>query len=752
VAGAIANSNYEPEVPRRDAASAPGAASPRPVAAKPAKAPAEGSAWSPDFPQVQDFLQLLARAVRQFHTYPATSPLCIDAVSACRNALLALETRGRIICRVTPHELVVDDTGVGAGTVIEHELVRRLHRVRIASVEINRDATIRDFTRFCDDVSRCDDYAKKDLTLAEVLAEHGVDAIVLRVAHRPEVLDVGVPRAPLCDLVQAERRRQEAGVPADAPVKHLYPPDKGWVRLDPAASFDAVSLIDLTILVEDPAQVATMLLRLTDEEPVGVEAEKRALEQKFSDVAMLFSALDPRLARAMFAKLSRAVLDLEPDRRKDLLKRTILPGLLDGRADGAVLRDFPDLDLAESLFLLLDLETAAPEVLTTALDRLDLPADRRASVVPLLEQRLRNGGAPASGGDGGIDKYARKLIRVDAAANKSFADYAAFDLSIDQHAAAVIAGVRDALGGTDVTAAQLACLSSLVRIEPNPTVVDALLAKATRLFADLERASRWNDLAAEITHYRQIADALREPRPDVTDVIEKMLAAFCTPARAALVAELYGRDAESKAIASTFVAAYGPTIGPALLALIDNPAGADAKARSVGPLLCQFAPLLAPSIAPRLTECTPGAARVVARMLGFAGHGYETVIAGLLGRDDDQTEREALRALARIGSPKAAELVVKQLRQGTSGSRAAAEEALWHFPAAQASAQLRDLLSSRDFVVRQPQVAARLIERAGQMGTDGLAPALDAIAQLRFRFWNRSVVRVAKKARELLKR
>jgi hypothetical protein len=49
-------------------------------------------------------------------------------------------------------------------------------------------------------------------------------------------------------------------------------------------------------------------------------------------------------------------------------------------------------------------------------------------------------------------------------------------------------------------------------------------------------------------------------------------------------------------------------------------------------------------------------------------------------------------------------------------------------------------------------VAARLIERAGQMGTDGLAPALDAIAQLRFRFWNRSVVRVAKKARELLKR
>src|SRR5207249_4822784 len=163
--------------------------------------------WSPDFVQVQEFLQLLARAVRQFHTYPATSPLCVDAVNACRSALLAMQMRDRIVFRVTPRELVVDDTGVGAGTVIEQELVRRL--------------------------------------------------------------------------------RQETALPADTPVKHLYPPDKGWVRLDPAANFDAVSLIDLTILVDDPAHVATMLLRLTDEEPLGQEASERALEQKFSDVAML---------------------------------------------------------------------------------------------------------------------------------------------------------------------------------------------------------------------------------------------------------------------------------------------------------------------------------------------------------------------------------------------------------------------------------------------------------------------------------
>ena len=63
----------------------------------------------------------------------------------------------------------------------------------------------------------------------------------------------------------------------------------------------------------------------------------------------------------------------------------MLPGLLDGKLDGTVLTDFPDVDLAEALCLLLDLETASPDVLTTALDRLGLPPERRQALVPLLE-------------------------------------------------------------------------------------------------------------------------------------------------------------------------------------------------------------------------------------------------------------------------------------------------------------------------------------------------------------------------------
>ena len=334
-------------------------------------------------------LRLLARATRQFHTYPAASPMCIDAVMACHEALKAVAHRDRISARVTPREFVIDEVPIGAGSVIEHELTRRLFRLRVASIDIDREATPRHLTRFCVDLVESDDHDGGDMTFAERLVEHGVDSIVVEMMHQPAVLDVGAPPAPTRDLLDHERQRRDELTQPDAPVSYLYPPDKGWVRMDPAQRLDAVSLVDLVVLVNDPADVATMLLRLTGDDMSGPDVKERALERKYSDITMLCSALDPRLAQIMFGKLAKAVLKLEPDRRNNLLQRTILPGLLDGKADGRVLHDFPDVDLAESICLLLDLETAAPEVLSAALNRLDLAPERRAALEPLINDRQR---------------------------------------------------------------------------------------------------------------------------------------------------------------------------------------------------------------------------------------------------------------------------------------------------------------------------------------------------------------------------
>jgi hypothetical protein len=678
--------------------------------------------------------------------------MCVDAVMACHEALKAVPHRDRISARVTPRDLVIDEITIGAGSVIEQEITRRLFRLRVASIDIDREVTPRHLTRFCIDLVESDDRDTGDMTFAERLTEHGVDSIIVEMMHRPAVMDVGAPAAPTRDLLDHERQRREELTQPDAPVSHLYPPDKGWVRMDPSQRLGAVSLVDLVVLVNDPADVATMLMRLTGDDVSGPDVKEKALERKYSDLTMLCSALDPRLAQIMFGKLAKAVLKLEPDRRNNLLQRTILPGLLDGKADGRVLHDFPDVDLAESICLLLDLETAAPEVLSAALNRLDLAPERRAALEPLINERQR---AKQSGetrdasamGASTIERHARELIRVDGARSASFSEFAAFDLSIDEHATAMVVDVRDGIGATDPLTAQLGCITKLVRMEPNPALVETFLKKALELLGLLERAERWTDIIACIETFKTLCRELAERRPDVSESIARALGDFCTPTRLLALAELHERDAEGRSIVHDLARALGAALVPGFIALADHTAH-QGKARALTTLMCDLAPTVAPALVLDLDARSVAAARVIAKVLGYAGVGYETPLARLVDHQDPQVAREALRSLARIGTAAAAAPVARQIRKVHDDKHAAAEDALWHFPPNQTMALLRDLLGSRDFVLHHPHTAMRLIDRVGQGKLQGLEDVLKPYEAFRLRFWKPSLVQLARKVKE----
>lgn len=700
-----------------------------------------------DLPAVEECLRLAARALRQYRTYPPTSPLCTDAIAAWDKALKGLHGRDRLVVRVTPRELFVDEHGLGAGTVMEHELVTRLHRARVLSLEIDRAATSRELSRFCSDLLRSDGLPGH-ATLAELLVEHGVDTIAVQMAYRPEVLEVGAPAESRCRLVEHEQdRRQQALVPGGA-VEYLYPRDKGWVRVDPSTPLHAVSLTDLAVLLEDPTDLATALLRLTDE-PVKADDGPTPLERKFSDVTNLFSALDPALARLMFARLASAVLALNPEHRKGLLQRTILPGLLDGQADGAVLRDFPDDDLADALCLLLELDTAAPEVLNAAVARLDLPTERREAVLPLIDERLRQGrdgdGAPADG-ERSLDRLAKRLIRVEASAAKDFSEFSAFDLSIDEAATGGITALCGSIGATDASAARLQSLASIVRLQPNPKEANALMHRALPLLAELFDERRWTELATRVSWFRALAAELREDRPDVADVIVATLTQALGASRTAALLALHKDANTGRTAAAALVDAFGLAAAPPLCALLDRP-GTDSQTAVL--LMCDHAVLLGPALLPQLSDAPLPRRRALVRILGFAGAGYETAIAGQLDANDEALGKEALRALARIGTGHAAALVARELQSGPASLRSAAEESLWHFPPARVAWQLRQLLGSRDFVVHHPKTAARLLDRAVQAGTRGLEEVVSGLERLRFRFWSPGLMRVAHKAREL---
>ena len=145
----------------------------------------------------------------------------------------------------------------------------------------------------------------------------------------------------------------------------------------------------------------------------------------------------------------------------------------------------------------------------------------------------------------------------------------------------------------------------------------------------------------------------------------------------------------------------------------------------------------------------PAVQRVIARALGFAGPGYEAAVGALLDSEDEQTVREALRALARIGTAQAAALVASRIQEGGGWIGSAAEQTLWHFPKAEADRQVIGLLSRRDFVVRQPDAAGRLIDHAPRQHATTVA-ILQPLQSLRYRIWNPSLARIGRKARALL--
>jgi hypothetical protein len=719
-----------------------------------AAAPDPGTPLRParalDGARAEDCLQLLARAVQQLHTYPVTSPLCESAIAAAHKAFAGLDQRDHLDFRVTPHDVVLDETPVGRGTIVETELARRLHGAAVAQVTIERAASSRELMRFCIDLIACGERRPHDTSLGDMLAEHGVSRIALRRAYRPEILGVAPPPPPVALVIGEQQARRDALLAQGGSVNHLYPPDKGWVRIDPAAPFSSVSLGELALLVDHPTSLATMRLRQTDDDMEGTRSPQDALAHKFSEVATLFGALDPRVARVMFSRLARAVLELEPERRQMLLRRTILPGLLDGRMEGEVLKDFPDLDLADSLCLLLDLETAAPEVVTTALSRLGLPAERQEAMLPLIRERLEARAGRAR--ESTIDAHARKLIAVDTTKGRTFEEFAAFDLALDEHAAGMLVRIRQEVEAMDVSSNQLACVWNLVRLEANPEVVQRFVLRVIPGLEQLEADGRWPYFAFWLAKFGELAAGLREARPDVSDAIDGMLRGLSTVERANRIVELASSGVEGRAAADTIIIAMGAGIGPALAeaARARGSEAREANARVAQQLLSEHAVLVGPAVADALPGADPVTARALVRVLGNAGPGYETPIALQLRSDDEQTVREALRSLARIATPRAAACVRAGIDQPRAWLSLAAAETLWRFPPADARREVLELLSDVEFVRRQPAMASRLLERAAQTGSQDLQPVLTTLVPLRYRLWSPALARVGRRAHALL--
>ncbi|MFQ5747619.1 MAG: HEAT repeat domain-containing protein [Gemmatimonadota bacterium] len=693
-----------------------------------------------------EFLSALARAIQRHHTYPPESPLCREAVREAREALRGLGFADRLVLLVGPDELYLDDRPLRAGRAVAVEVARRLHRADAGSVTFDREASEREIAAFCRELVRREEAGGQDASLDRALDRAGVTRIETLIQRRMQVVAVPeIPAGAARRLEDAERRRaSSADAAGETAVGHLYSPDIGWIRIDPGAEVDTFAMSDLPLLFGDPEELSEVLTRLAEDgSTAGADGERPPLAERFEEIANLYASVDPALVDGLFGRLAEAVLRLEPDRRRELLRTTILPGLLEGGVDGAVLRHFPDADLADSLSLLLELRIAAPEVLSIGLDRLDLPADRRADLVPLLKSRLTergDGAGPAPGTDA-LPDLAADLVRLDAADGRDLHEFAAFDLSVDPETSSRLVGLGRRIASSDGRTVSLRTLRALLSLGPGEETAARIVERIADHLASLVDEARVKPAGRWIRDMRQLGEHLRPERPELAASLEAMLAELCTPRRFERLVESAGAGGARAEAARELLSALGPAAAVSIVRSLETEKDRGRRRRLLD-IACRGAADLAPGLAIHVDHEDWFVARNLVRILGHAGPGFETALSPVIDHGDPRVMREAFTSLARVGSARAASLVAEALEHPDPDVRREAEDALWRFPTAVAVRRVGSLLTRREFVGAHPVLARRLLARAVEVDPVRLRPVAESLRPYRFFVWRPSLVRL----------
>ena len=262
---------------------------------------------------------------------------------------------------------------------------------------------------------------------------------------------------------------------------------------------------------------------------------------------------------------------------------------------------------------------------------------------------------------------------------------------------------------------RLRTIADLVRLARNPERVAGLLNTAAGLMKDLAGAAP-ADLVPWVGQWRGIAEELAEPRPDVTAAIERLLGGLVDAEFLRAHADRLAEDEDLGAFARAFGAAGASAFVEALE--IEDDRG---RRRKLLDFLCANADAFAPGLAPHAVDARWTVRRNVARALGFAGAGSEEALTGLVADPERRVVREALLALARVGTARAADAVIAALVGDDAEAAELAEESMRVFPQRdpEGGEALKSLLALRRYVWR-PAAASlgweawRIVRRRGR--------------------------------------
>ncbi len=695
---------------------------------------------------VESFVARLHKALRLYASYPASNPLCEDAARECHAALRSATTSRSLTLDVGHEEILWEGDPLLAEQRIGSEFAALFHRLNIGTILVEAHATVGEVGAFCEQLAAWEQRRDERPASGQPPVLNGCPSIRIERLQRLKVLDA----RSLSDsrLMLAAHYGRSGG--EQTPIQsggYLYAAGRAWVLVDSTSDISRISMVDLAFVLDDPPAFAQVLESLSGSEDSPEVSQSAAFERNFREIAGLFAVLDGSLKERMLARLASSLLQLPPDRRQRLLTDHVVPSLIEGRSDAAVLRHLPDGELAGALALA-HKARGTTETLGRAIEHLDVPPERSDRLFDLAVDKLRE----AESGDaeelapGEIRGLDGQTITLERDGVRDLRRFEAHDLSMDAPTEARLGQVNAAIEASDGNAERLRCIGNVLWRETSGEAAGALLEQVFSVFADLNASRRWLDVAQWTLRFMEMAQADRKLDPRVQAALREGLRGMCSvPLVVGLLENAARDDAESRAALEALVASLPENATETLVELlrqrIDPP--------SVIDLMSKNATLFAESIHAHLNDDDPFVVRSLLRILGSADAGYEMVVAAKMRHPDSMVAREAYRALAQMRTPKAVALVGDRLRKGDALEKRLAAATLVKFQAKMADQIALGALRQEKFVRGDPTLAALLLKNVHARSEPQLGVILKRLARYRFHIWRPDLARLGRQARAL---
>jgi hypothetical protein len=696
---------------------------------------------------VEAFVARLHKALRLYASYPASNPLCEDAARDCHAALRAATTSRSLTIDVGHDEILWEGDPLLAEQRIGSEFAALFHRLSIGTILVEAHATVREVGAFCEQLAAWEQRRDDRPTTGQPPTLHACPGIRIERLQRLRVLDAReLSDSRLMLAAHYGRSGGEEGTSVDG-GGYLYAAGRAWVLVDSTSDISRISMVDLAFVLDDPPAFAAVLEQLASSEDAPDISQSAAFERNFREIAGLFAVLDGSLKERMLARLASSLLQLPPDRRHRLLTDHVVPSLIDGRSDAAVLRHLPDGELAGALAMT-HRSRGTTETLGRAIEHLDLPPERSDRLFDLTMDKLRETGSDdtedlAPGQIRGLDG---QTITLERDGVRDLRRFEAYDLSMNAAMEARLGEVGTAIDGSDGNTERLRCIGNVLWRATSGEAAEVLLAQVFAVFAELNRSRRWLDVAQWTLRFMSMAQADGTLDPKVQEALKKGLGGMCSvPLVVGLLGNAARDDAESRAALEKLVASLPHNATEVLVELlrqrIDPPSVIDLMSRNA----TQFAE----SIRAYLNDDDAFVVRSLLRILGSADAGYEMLVAAKMRHPDSMVAREAYRALAHMRTPKAVALVGDRLRKGDPLEKRLAAATLVKFQAKMADQIALGALRQEKFVRGDPTLAALLLKNVHARSGAQLGAILERLARYRFHIWRPDLARLGRQARAL---